>query len=365
MSSTLRQLSPRQRDTVRVALATMLERYFAYPSYFDFRRNLRAHRPVDGPKRLEIIRYVQQVVFDVDVPLDTPAVERWAAQTLLGFANTNSTLAALRSSPRRQTLIKSARQAATGIAQHALSGLQRDPPTPVTPEPAQTWHGQMGARARPDIIAAHERQTQMIALVLARPLPAARPAARPAAEKSRADQAQPSAARQEPAGILGFRRRKAPASPQADQRAPAHPREAPADLLQLYGAYLSDMQPELTTHEIVAIPGPSTFHGGSSGVTPGAGDAQTDVQIFHQLRFQIEGYVRNAARSYGLPDLPGDPAHVIEALRGSNLVDESDLRMAEGVLALADRVIAESRASLADYRQALMLYLLYHRSHLA
>jgi len=87
--------------------------------------------------------------------------------------------------------------------------------------------------------------------------------------------------------------------------------------------------------------------------------------VFHQLRFQIEGYVRKAARSYGLPDLPGDPTHVIEALRGSNLVDESDLRMAEGVLALADRVIAEGEASLRDYRQALMLYLLYHRSHLA
>ena len=99
----------------------------------------------------------------------------------------------------------------------------------------------------------------------------------------------------------------------------------------------------MTTHETAAIPRPSTFQGGSSGAMPGASDAQTDMQLFHQLRFQIEGYVRKAARSYGLPDLPGDPAHVIEALRGSNLVDESDLRMAEGVLALSDRVIAEGR----------------------
>jgi hypothetical protein len=133
----------------------------------------------------------------------------------------------------------------------------------------------------------------------------------------------------------------------------------------VYGEYLSDMQPELTTHETAAIPRPVTFQSGASGAMPGADAVQTDIQVFHQLRFQIEGYVRKAARSYGLPDLPGDPAHVIEALRGSNLVDESDLRMAEGVLALADRVISEGRASLQDYRQALMLYLLYHRSHLA
>jgi hypothetical protein len=214
---------------------------------------------------------------------------------------------------------------------------------------------------RPDFIAQHERQTQMIALVLARP----RPPKQPVVEEPVIATAQSISERQEPSGFLGFGRRKAPAPPEAAQPLPTRPREAPADLLQLYGAYLSDMQPEMATHETAAIPRPSTFQGRSSGAMPVAGDAQTDMQLFYQLRFQIEGYVRKAARSYGLPDLPGDPAHVIEALRGSNLVDESDLRMAEGVLALSDRVIAGGRASLQDYRQALMLYLLYHRSHLA
>ncbi len=362
MSLTLRHLSPRQRDSLRVALASLLERYFAYPPYFDFRRNVSAHRPGDGAKRLEIIRYVQQVSFDVDIQLDASALERWAAQTLLGFANTNPTLTTTRaSSSRRQTLIKHAQQAAADIAQHALNNAQRDPPVPFTPESARTWLGQADSRARPDFIAQHERQTQMIALVLARP----QPPKQPVVEESMIATAQSIAERQEPSGFLGFGRRKAPAPPEAAQPSPTRPREAPADLLQLYGAYLSDMQPEMTTHETAAIPRPSTFQGESSGAMPGAEDAQTDMQLFYQLRFQIEGYVRKAARSYGLPDLPGDPAHVIEALRGSNLVDESDLRMAEGVLALSDRVIAEGRASLQDYRQALMLYLLYHRSHLA
>ncbi len=362
MSLTLRQLSPRQRDSLRVAVASLLERYFAYPPYFDFRRNASAHRPVDGAKRLEIIRYVQQVSFDVDIQLDAFALERWAAQTLLGFANTNPALTTTRaSSSRRQTIIKHAQQAAADIAQHTLNNAQRDPPVPFTPESARTWLGQADSRARPDFIAEHERQTQMIALVLARP----RPPKQSAVEEPMIARAESISERQEPSGFLGFGRRKAPAQPQAAQPSPTHPREAPEDLLQLYGAYLSDMQPEMTTHETAAIPRPSTFQGGSSGAMPGTDDVQTDMQLFYQLRFQIEGYVRKAARSYGLPDLPGDPAHVIEALRGSNLVDESDLRMAEGVLALSDRVIADGRASLQDYRQALMLYLLYHRSHLA
>jgi hypothetical protein len=366
MSVILRQLAPRQRDSLRVALASLLERFFAYPPYFDFRRNALAHRPVDGAKRLEIIRYVQQISFDVDIQLEVPTLERWAAQILLGFANANPALATSHiSSTRRRTLIKYAQLAAADIAQHALNNAQREPPVPFTPESARTWLGQADRRARPDFIAEHERQTQMIALVLARP----RPPSLPMVEES-VIAAQSISERQEAPGFLGFGRRKAPAQPQAAQpqaaqSSPTRPREAPADLLQLYGAYLSDMQPEMTTHETAAIPRPSTFQGGSSGAMPGAEDAQTDMQLFYQLRFQIEGYVRKAARSYGLPNLPGDPAHVIEALRGSNLVDESDLRMAEGVLALSDRVIAEGRASLQDYRQALMLYLLYHRSHLA
>jgi hypothetical protein len=361
MSLTLRQLSLRQRDSLRVAFASLLERYFAYPPYFDFRRNASSHRPVDGPKRLEIIRYVQQVSFDLDLELDAPTLERWAAQTLLGFANTNSALTITRASSRRQTLIKHAQQAAADIAQHALENAQRDPPVAFRPESARTWLGKADSRSRPDFIAEHDRQTQMIALVLARP----RPPKQPLVEEAVIAQAQSIAERQEPSGFLGFGRRKAPAQPVGGQPPPTRSREAPADLLQLYGAYLSDMQPEMTTHETAAIPRPSTFQGGSSHAMSGATDGQTDMQLFYQLRFQIEGYVRKAARSYGLPDLPGDPAYVIEALRGSNLVDESDLRMAEGVLALSDRVIADGRASLQDYRQALMLYLLYHRSHLA
>ncbi len=209
MSLTLRQLSARQRDSLRVALASLLERYFAYPPYFDFRRNASAHRPVDGAKRLEIIRYVQQVSFDVDIQLDAPALERWAAQTLLGFANANPALTMSRASSRRQTLIKHAQQAAAEIAQHALNNAQRDPPVPFTSEPARTWLGQPDTRSRPDFIAQHERQTQMIALVLAHP----RPPKQPAVEEPTIDQAQPMAGRQEPSGFLGFGRRKAPAPP--------------------------------------------------------------------------------------------------------------------------------------------------------
>jgi hypothetical protein len=101
-------------------------------------------------------------------------------------------------------------------------------------------------------------------------------------------------------------------------------------------------------------------------VTPGAApaDGRGDALIFWQLRYQIEAYVRLAARSYGLPGHGGDPSSVLDELRRSGFVDEADLRIAEGVFALTDRVTALGHATVEDYRQAMMLYLLYHRSHL-
>jgi hypothetical protein len=92
--------------------------------------------------------------------------------------------------------------------------------------------------------------------------------------------------------------------------------------------------------------------------------SRQDEMIFAQLRYQVEAYVRRAARSYGLPTRDGDPFRIMDGLRRSGLVDEADLRIAEGIIALADRVAQQGHASIEDFRQAFTLYLLYHRSHL-
>ncbi len=192
----------------------------------------------------------------------------------------------------------------------------------------------------------------------------------------------------------------------------AQPRELPPDLYQIYGNYLRDMQPEAPTAEMPAAsllgasppvpaptpmpapqatlpstaaayapsvpwtpeptseptPAPSPRAAPVPEVMPGTGvapaDARSDKLIFWQLRYQLEAYVRRAAGSYGVRTASGDPSGVLDALRRSGYVDEADLRIAEGILALTDRVTAAGSASVADYQQALMLYLLYHRSHL-
>ncbi|HEX8032252.1 MAG TPA: hypothetical protein VF510_00310 [Ktedonobacterales bacterium] len=179
------------------------------------------------------------------------------------------------------------------------------------------------------------------------------------------------------------------------------PRELPQDLYELYGEYLRDMHPESEVKEPSLPPAaPTGFSPFAPSVNGGGGNAspvsaashvsappppmqsyqipamavpqqaldpataRSDKLIFWQLRYQLEAYVRRAARSYGVQTESGDPSGVLDALRRSGFVDEADLRIAEGILALTDRVTAGATATTEDYRQALMLYLLYHRSHL-
>jgi hypothetical protein len=173
------------------------------------------------------------------------------------------------------------------------------------------------------------------------------------------------------------------------------PRELPPDLYRMYGEYLRDMQPEAAVTELepamdaptVAVPAASPEPPYSyanpianpvsstadtrdpapvrpHSITASVADARGDQLIFWQLRYQLEAYVRRAARSYGTTTQSGDPSGVLDALRRSGFVDESDLRIAEGILALTDRVTSYGTATVEDYRQALTLYLLYHRSHL-
>ncbi|MEO7001156.1 MAG: hypothetical protein ABI068_05115 [Ktedonobacterales bacterium] len=185
-----------------------------------------------------------------------------------------------------------------------------------------------------------------------------------------------------------------PATGNHQQGGASGARDVPAELYQLYSDYLSDMQPDPTPPPLVftAPPPPPQGQSGPFGQPPyqpsqpqrpamrDAGQAphptpqanqgapsnnpRSDKLIFWQLRYQLEAYIRRAAFSYGVPNRGGDPASVLDALRRSGFVDEADLRIAEGIFALTDRVTAGSAASVEDYQQALMLYLLYHRSHL-
>jgi hypothetical protein len=90
-----------------------------------------------------------------------------------------------------------------------------------------------------------------------------------------------------------------------------------------------------------------------------------DVMIFSQLQHQISTWVKMAAISHQI-DLTGrDAAELVAELRRAAALDEAELQVIESLISICQRVAATKHATIEDYKQAMMLYVLHHRSRLA
>jgi hypothetical protein len=98
---------------------------------------------------------------------------------------------------------------------------------------------------------------------------------------------------------------------------------------------------------------------------PAKGLTDGDVMIFAQLQHQISTWVKMAAVSHQI-DLAGrDAAELVVELRRMAALEEAELQVIESLVALCSRVTLTKQATMDDYKQAMMLYLLHHRSRLA
>jgi len=317
------ELDPRQQEGLRAALGEALAAHFAYPAFYSFRAARLLTRPLDQTKRREIAAYVGTIGFAPleRMEIDSPELRHYFEGVFLRYLDMNSQLAKPRMAERRPRLRALARSVAADVQRGLLEFQQGRAPTFGAAQPPVSW-AHVLAPAVPQDAAAVEHHTAVLEAILART------------------------------------RQQVPASPPRAQVNPGgapRPHELTPEQVQMYGRYLSDMQPDVERRVSAKLPAVSRGQPSSSG---------DDLHVFAQLRNQIEAYIRRAVHGYGLPERGGDPARALDELRSSNLVDEANLRVAEGILALTDRVIERGAASVEDYRQALLLYLLYHRSHL-
>ncbi len=317
------ELDQRQQERLRAALSGALAAHFAYPAFYSFRVDRLLTRPLDHAKRKEIAAYVGTIGFAPleQMEIDSPELRHYFEGVFLRYLDVNPQLAKPRMAGRRPQLRALARSTAADVQRELLNFQQGRAPTFGASQPTASW-AQVLAAAVPQDAAAVEHNTAVLEAILARA------------------------------------RQQVPANPPRAQVTPGgapRPHELTPEQVQMYGRYLSDMQPEVERRVSAKLPAVSR------GQPSGSGD---DLHVFAQLRHQIEAYIRRAVRGYGLPEREGDPARALDALRSSNLVDEANLRVAEGILALTDRVTERGAASVEDYRQALLLYLLYHRSQL-
>jgi len=108
-----------------------------------------------------------------------------------------------------------------------------------------------------------------------------------------------------------------------------------------------------------AMPGMEMTVKQAEGTAVMAGDE--DVVIFEQLRYQLTLWLRVEAVRSGI-ELSGHSAfQLVEALRHQEGIDLPRLQVASTLLNMCDQIITSGRATLFDYKQAMMFYLMHTR----
>ena len=88
---------------------------------------------------------------------------------------------------------------------------------------------------------------------------------------------------------------------------------------------------------------------------------EEDVAIFEQLRYQLIVWLRIEAIRSGLEVANQTPSHLLEILRQQDNCNETSLQVVSTLLNLSNQVIKNGKASIFDYKQALMFHLMHTR----
>ena len=86
-----------------------------------------------------------------------------------------------------------------------------------------------------------------------------------------------------------------------------------------------------------------------------------DLVIFEQLRHQLVVWLRIEAVRLGMDISGQNPAQLIELLKQQDGLDETRLQVVSSLLNLIDQVISNGYATLIEYKQAMMFYLMHTR----
>ena len=89
--------------------------------------------------------------------------------------------------------------------------------------------------------------------------------------------------------------------------------------------------------------------------------SEEDVAIFEQMRHQLMLWLRVEAVRSGIDISNQGPTQLLELLRQQDKCDETRLQIVSTMLNLCNQVMKNGKASLYDYKQALMFHLMHTR----
>jgi len=104
---------------------------------------------------------------------------------------------------------------------------------------------------------------------------------------------------------------------------------------------------------------PSSTEVAASQTRNAAPAVHEDVAIFEQLRYQLILWLRIEVIRLGIDITGQTPLQLLEVLRQQNGFDEIRLQIVSTLLNLSNQVINNGQASLFDYKQGMMFYLVH------
>ena len=90
--------------------------------------------------------------------------------------------------------------------------------------------------------------------------------------------------------------------------------------------------------------------------------SEEDVVIFQQMRHQLVVWARIEAVRAGLDIAAHEPSELLDMLQQIDGIDETSLQVTSTLINLCDQIITAGHASLLEYKQAIMFYLMHTRS---
>ncbi|MGZ3616365.1 MAG: hypothetical protein ACXWOL_05815 [Ktedonobacteraceae bacterium] len=90
--------------------------------------------------------------------------------------------------------------------------------------------------------------------------------------------------------------------------------------------------------------------------------SEEDVVIFQQMRHQLVVWARIEAVRTGLDIASHEPSELLDMLQQIDGIDQTRLQVTSTLINLCDQIIAAGQASLLEYKQAIMFYLMHTRS---
>jgi hypothetical protein len=90
--------------------------------------------------------------------------------------------------------------------------------------------------------------------------------------------------------------------------------------------------------------------------------SEEDVVIFEQMRHQLVVWVRVEAVRAGIDIAGHEPSELLDLLQRLDGFDETRLQVTSTLINLCDQIIAAGQASLLEYKQAIMFYLMHTRT---